>query len=213
MTTETDIVAQAEKTVANLEDKRRALIQKATDLAVERQRVSFLAHTGDAKARQRLNAINTETSMQASEMESIEAAIIEANARLNVARTGEALAADKANALLLREKVAQFKEHGIELGNACQDVSMWVNEMLGMLDEIHALGQPFPTSEQFRVNATNALKTLVQSLPQSWVRDFEFPLLQPSQKKDFGQLATSWSETIERQIAARLGEDNSRSAA
>jgi hypothetical protein len=90
MTTETEIVAQAEKTVASLEDKRRALIQKATELAEERQRVSFAAHTGDAKARQRLNAINTETSMQASEMASIEAAIVEAQSRVTAAKNAEA---------------------------------------------------------------------------------------------------------------------------
>jgi hypothetical protein len=138
-------------------------------------------------------------------MKSIEAALIEAGARLNVARAGEALAADRAQALLLREKSARFKELGIDLDGACADVAQLLNEMIGVLDEIHSCGQAAPTSEQFRINATMALKTMLQSLPMHWTNDFEYQRLQPHQKKSFSALASGWADMIENNIVARIG--------
>ncbi len=58
MTTE---VQHAEKLVRDFEDKRRHIIEKAVELADERQRVSFAAHSGDAKARTRLRFFVFET--------------------------------------------------------------------------------------------------------------------------------------------------------
>jgi folate-dependent tRNA-U54 methylase TrmFO/GidA len=106
MTTE---VEKAEATIKSLEDKRQHLVQKATELDREQQLISFAAHTGDAKARTRLTEINSAVATHSAEMKSIEAALIEATARAQVARAGEALAADRAQALQLREKSARFR--------------------------------------------------------------------------------------------------------
>jgi hypothetical protein len=203
MTTETEIVAAAAKTVEILEDKRRALIQKATELAEERQRVSFAAHTGDQKARQRLNVINTETGTHASEMASIEAAIIEANARLNVARTGAALAVDRAAAVKLRHELARFVELGELIDDALADVVMCSAELDAVLSNIHALGCPAPAASIVRVNAALAIKTAVMNI--GWTaREWEF--LAPNQRKSFKAIVSGWAGQVENNIAARLGE-------
>jgi hypothetical protein len=79
-------VEQAEATVKIFDDKRRAIIEKNVELADERQRIAYLAHSGDKKARARLDAINSETSVYVSELQSIEAAITEANKHLAAAQ-------------------------------------------------------------------------------------------------------------------------------
>ena len=81
-----------------------------------------------------------------------------------------------------------------------------IKAMQTELAAMHAPRQRTPTSEQFRVNAIIAIKTMIQALPQSWVRDFDFPLLGPLQKKAFKDIVASWEAEIENNIAARLGE-------
>jgi hypothetical protein len=207
MTKEAEIVAQAEHMIAALHEKQKIASLRAVELADERGRIALSVHgDGDPKARVRLDKINAEISVLASEQASIESAIIAANARANVARAGEALAADRAQALQLREKSARFKELGIDLDGACADVALLLNEMIDVLDEIHACGQAAPTSEQFRINASAAIKTVIQSLPQHWVRDFEFQRLAPNQKKSFSALVEGWTSMIESSVVARIGE-------
>ena len=105
-------IEQAEATLAKLEDKRRHLVQRATELEDERNKIAFAAHVeGEPKSVKRLDVINTELAKLVSEQGSILAAITEAQSRLDATRQAEAIAADHVNALALREHLAKFKEH------------------------------------------------------------------------------------------------------
>jgi chromosome segregation ATPase len=68
-------VEKAEAVVAQLEQKRAACMKHGTELQDERANVALDAHTGDAKARQRLNEINSEIAVHASELASLDAAM------------------------------------------------------------------------------------------------------------------------------------------
>jgi len=93
MTTEVD---KAETTIATLEDKRKHLNQRAIELADERNKIAFGAHVeNDAKARKRLDAINLELATMASEQSSVDAALVEAQSRLAIAKQAEARTADR----------------------------------------------------------------------------------------------------------------------
>jgi hypothetical protein len=187
-------------TLASLEDKRKALVTKATELADERQRVSFAAHTGDAKARQRLDKINIETAAHTSEFESIEAALAEANKRLELAKRTEASTADREKAKAIAVLNAQLKEQLDDADDAFADAISSVLSARALLMEMRGLGVTSPTDQMFRINAVAVIKTVIQNLPQPWINDFEFARLAPSQKKNFNSLAESWCN----QIANRL---------
>jgi hypothetical protein len=49
------------------------------------------------------------------------------------------------------------------------DVAQSIKAMITLLNEMHVLGQAAPTSEQFRVNGTMAIRTTLQELPQLWI--------------------------------------------
>jgi hypothetical protein len=68
-------VEQAMKVVAQLEAKREACVRAGTELHDERANVPLSAHTGDAKARKRLDEINTAVATHASELASLDAAL------------------------------------------------------------------------------------------------------------------------------------------
>jgi hypothetical protein len=204
----------APKIIATLEDKRKHLNQRAVELADERNKIAFGAHVeGDAKSRKRLDQINVEITTLSSEAASIDAALTEANTRLATAKRDEALAANRANAVQLREKLARFVELGMQLDDAVWDIGSSVTEMVALVNAMHALGQAAPTSEQFRVNGTMALKTMLQELPQLWINDFGFARLAPNQKKNFKALVEGWSQMIEQNIASRIGETKQTEAA
>jgi chromosome segregation ATPase len=193
-------IERAEQTLASLEDKRKALVTKATELADERQRVSYAAHTGDAKARQRLDKINIETATHTSEQASIEAAIIEANTHLAAAQRNEAQTADKAKVQQISALNAQLKEQLEDAHDAFTDAISSVLTAKELLSQLHGLGVASPSDNMFRINVVIAVKTVIQQLPSMYINDFEFARLSPGQKKQFKQLADAWCNQIANQL-------------
>jgi hypothetical protein len=62
-------VKEAEAVVAQLEQKRIKCVARGTELADERASIALLAHAdNDAKARKRLNEINSEIAVHSSEL-------------------------------------------------------------------------------------------------------------------------------------------------
>jgi chromosome segregation ATPase len=211
MNSETERAAdKAAKTIASLEDQRELLLGRQNKLNAERQRIAYATHAeGDAKARSRLDKINLEFATFASELQSIDEAIREANARLNAARQTEAMAADRANAEQLLDKLKQFKEQGEILDDCFADFRSAAIEQKKLLDDIHALGQAAPTAQQYRVYCEIALKTAVQSTP-FWSQDF--PAMAPSQRKSFRDVCNAWVEPIMHRLNALLGDQKDKAA-
>jgi hypothetical protein len=87
-----DTVTKAEDVLAGLRMKREALVARGTELAGQRQRISYAAHTAGGEARAQLDQINRQIAMQGSEAPSLDAAISEAEVRVERARQAEARA-------------------------------------------------------------------------------------------------------------------------
>jgi hypothetical protein len=195
-------IDKAERDLNNLEEQREALFSRAKLLGKERDAIAFAALTAnDKKAKDRLREITLEDVSLTANIASVEAALTVARANLKAAQQGEAQAADKANALALREKLKRFVELGLILDDCFADFRSAAIEMKQVLDDIHNLGQVSPTAQMFRVNCDLAFKTAVQGTP-FWSQDF--PALGHGQKKTFKSLVDAWSANIEANIAARL---------
>jgi hypothetical protein len=202
-------VEHAEKMLNELLDKREMLIARSAKLAADRQAVAYAAHTGDKAARDKLHKINDSTVIHNAELESIDAAIAEASARLQAAQRDEALAADRANAAQLREHLNRFVELGLFIDDAFADVIGASAEMNAVLAKINALGCPSPNSNQMRVMGTIAVKTAVMQIP--WTAK-EWEHLAPGQRKSFKDIIGGWRDMIAGNIAARLGEQQEKAA-
>jgi hypothetical protein len=98
-------VKNAEATVASLEQKRIKCVAHGTELQDERANVALAAHTGDVKARKRLDEINSEIAVHTSELAGLDAALRAAGEHLEEARQREASRADRESALALRAEV------------------------------------------------------------------------------------------------------------
>jgi hypothetical protein len=202
-------IEKAEKIVRDLEETLESLLGRTKVLEVQRRQISYAAHTGDQKARTKLNQINAEAATHGGEIESVNAALAEAQARLAAVHRAEALAADKAAALQLRAKAARFKELGEVLDDCFADFKSAAIEMKTVLDDIHRLGCASPTHELFKANGDRAFKTAVMGTP-FWTQDF--PFLAPGERKSFRSLVAAWTSAIENNVALRLGEKQKEAA-
>jgi len=202
-------VKTAERTLADLQTKRGVLVAHGLELEEQRQQIAFAAHTGDQQARKRLDGINRDTVVHGSELASIDAAISEANTRLQAARRAEGIAADRQRACELRTVLEEFVECGRKLDGAMAVLVAESTEFHQALMRMHSLGCESPTSELVRVNSTSALFTALMRTP--WQREFRH--LAPGQKRTFAELVAGWSQVIERGIKQKLSEPEVESEA
>jgi hypothetical protein len=205
MTTE---IEKAEATLAKLEDHRRHLIQKATELDAERQKIAFSAHTGDQKARQRLDRINAETASHQSELLSIDAAITEAQSRVEAAHRQAAIEADREQARKLVQELEAFEACGDKLDELIGDFVKYSFALERTVSEINALGCPSPSHAQLDALGARALLTALNKTP--WAR--EFSPLPPNERRTFASLIEAWSPQIRSNIDGRLGRNNKEAA-
>jgi chromosome segregation ATPase len=202
---------KAERDINNLEEQKEALIHRSKSLSKQRDQIAFAALTaGDKASKEKLREINLEDVTLAANIASVEAALTVARSNLKAAQQAEVSAADRTNALKLRERLAKFRELGAVLDDCFTDFKSAGVEIKQVLDDIHNLGCIAPSSQLFKVNCDLAFKTAVQGTP-FWSQDF--PALAPNQRKTFGSLVNSWSDTIENNIAQRLGDEKQQKVA
>lgn len=204
-------VENATKTLNGLMDQREQLVARSNKIISDRQAISYAAHAGNDKgAKERLRKLNDETLLHSAELESMDAAIAEANSRLAAAQQAETQAADRANAEALRIKLARFKELGFILDDCFADFASAASEMKDVLGQMHQLGAASPSQEQLRVLGALAVKTGLLSGP--WSKEFD-PIA-PNQRKSFKALVAGWSAMIEQNnIAHRLDEQQQEKVA
>lgn len=194
-------IQKAEAIVRDLEDKRRSLVQKATELTDERQRVSFAAHTGDQAARKKLDRVNADLALHESEMASILSAIAEANVRVGAAQREAAATEDRAAAKELSAELKRFADHGQKLDVALQAMVEHGQALEQSLIRINQLGSPAPNRAQLDTLGALAIHSSLMQTP--WAREFRH--LAPRERKTFSSLVQAWCAQIAPSIARRLG--------
>ncbi|MGP0084902.1 MAG: hypothetical protein ACLP0B_14920, partial [Steroidobacteraceae bacterium] len=174
-------VEQAEKIVADLTVARSVLVERGAALGETRKSLALDAHIGDAAARKKLDAINREAVSYGFEIELLEAAIAAAGERLDAARAAEAQREDRAQAKELRAAFDRFHKLAVELDKALATAVATSNAMKGELDEIHALGSPSPTGQQWLTYGEMAISSSLMATP--WSRAFRH--LAPRDRRSF----------------------------
>jgi hypothetical protein len=205
MTTNTN-TETATKNLNQLMDQRDQLVARTAKIVADRQAISYAALTGNDKAtKEKLRRINDESVLHSAELESVDAALVEATKILNAAQRNEASVADREAAEALRIALSRFAELASILDDCIFDFVGAANEMDVTLGTIHSLGCPSPNVSQLRVLGTLAVKSFVMQIP--WTKK-EWEHLAPNERRTFKGLVTSWRAMIESNINARLGTED-----
>jgi len=202
-------VQKSEAVIADLETKRAACVKRGTELADERAGVALDAHTGNAKARKRLDEINAAIAAHGSELASFDAAIAVAQRNVESAKANEAAAEQKrcaAEARVIVDRIdSLFASADVHFKQAFDALKA----ADARIEELHRLGFAFPTAVQLRANIIYALETCLMALPKYLWQELSrggLRFLAPGQRRTFSQFWSQMSSSLGREIAARLGE-------
>jgi hypothetical protein len=196
-------VADAEQAIANLEQKRAAMVARGDQLATNRASVAYKAlHDDDATAKATLERINKESIEHDHALASVDAALKTARHRLEAAKRHEAKAADRDNARQLSVALDQFTQTAAELDRVLADVAALGHNLHQIQGRMREFGSPVPNAAQLDSLGFRCLLTACAATP--WHRHFQ--VLAPHERRTFSDLIAIWTDTNRKHLAARLDQ-------
>ena len=204
-------VSDAEAAITRLEGKRSELLARGDELATIRASVAYKAlNDDDASARSALDRVNKETAEHGSELASLDCALATARQRLEAAQRYEAKQADRAKAVELRAALKQFEQHAAGVDSALEVLVSSCNGLQESLTLMHRCGSNFPTDAQLQSLGGRVLLGALSKTP--FRRNFEtVPPLE--RDRSMARIAQQWSDTVERSIQQRLGDQTNENEA
>jgi len=207
-------VQKSEAVIADLETKRAACVKRGTELADERAAVALDAHTGNVKARKRLDEINAAIATHGSELASIDAAIKAAGERLQQAQASESQTQARKVARELLKRARVIVEHARTLDDAntirVEASRAIADELTEMRSLAHGIGLFVPSHDQFLALGSRADHTAGMQTP--FAREVA-EHLPPRERRTHSSYAVSWRDAIAKAVAALVGEDKQTEAA
>jgi hypothetical protein len=166
---EVPTVAEAEATVAQLQEKREKFLAERLRLESDMGKHSFAAHArSDMRAVAALDEIATSMARIDGHVREVDLATATANRVLLDARQAEAQAA-------ARQRAEEARKHVDELAEVFPYLDKNLNAALKALfaidrgvTELHQKGVEFPTGVQLRLGIVAVLGTFLQQLPKTW---------------------------------------------
>jgi hypothetical protein len=195
-------VANALALLERFRRERDELTARKATLAENRRAAAFTAHAGDGSASKLLNGLHREAAELESRLVSIDDAIAEAGRRVDQARAAEARAADREQALALRQALADFVAAGKGCDAALELLISASTDLRSGITAMNRLGCSHPSHAQLDALGSLALRSAIMATP--WARDIE--RVGPLEKKTFSGLVAAWAAQVERSISARLAD-------
>jgi hypothetical protein len=206
MTEQANAVTAAEKVVADLEQKRRALIERGQELAGTRHRLSYdAAVEANPKAVKALATLALDAADVGREMETLVSAIGEAERRLAIAQAAQVRQADCASALELKKLIEDLDEHFTVADDALVDLVSATNNLKVGFDRLFQMGVSNPRQEQLAVMLNLSILTSLGETPPLIRRYFQ--TLAPRERKNLVAVWASWRTSLMADVQRRLGED------
>jgi hypothetical protein len=192
-------IEQARAVVADLTAKLAATADRGTALAAERDEIAFAAHVdSDAKARKRLDVINAEIAGLGSEAAGINAALVVAGRKVTEAAGAADAEAERQKARKALKLGEQMKDSARACGKSAEAFFAHFAALRGTMHEL----QMFGATPSINLFDSACRRALASSSVGSRLQ-LE-PLLGPSDRRSFEELADRWAENIDTYAAARL---------
>ncbi len=152
-------VQEAEAALETMQAKQVAALDRATNLAVERRRIAFAAHSGDAAARARLDEINRATAELDGEIDGLAAAVEEARRLRGEAQHQADAGAEADRVTSVRALAPALRECGQRMQAAAAALVAAHQDAEVVIGQLHALGCKFPTAVQVQLFGVKGLST------------------------------------------------------
>jgi hypothetical protein len=184
--------------LAELESKLTNATQLRDDTEAAILAISFAAHSGDAAAHKRLDALNQKAASAALEIRSLEAAVAEARKRVGYAAAVETDANERENARNALALLGDFERRGEQLDHAMGKVLSQYEELIRDFNALEKLGFPPNSKALIEINAKRAIQTKLMSV------GLQSEFLPPNERHTFAEVIEGWAQAVRSRIEARL---------
>ena len=165
--------------------------------------VSYAAlAAGDKDAAEKLERVKDRALRRDLEIKAIRSAIAQAQHNLAEARAVAAAADQRRVALEVRGLIKSLRDAGTVCDEALATFAASSNVMKGIIQKINALGFTHPSATQYMSLGERAVRGMLVNTP--FQRGFES--IAPRERQNFNDFTSRWCESLEREIAIRLGE-------
>ncbi len=185
-------VADAETALETMQAKHTAALERATNLAGERRRIAFAAHSGDAAARARLDEINRATAELDGEIDGLAAAMEEARRLRGEAQHQADAGAEETRVAAIRALGPALREAGQRMSAACAALVAAHQDAEAVIGQLHALGCNFPTHVQAQVFSVKGLSTALFNTR------LQIEHLAPGERHTFEGTFDTWAARVEK---------------
>jgi hypothetical protein len=195
----------SDEIVATLEEKLSQARARQMAISGERKTVSLAAHMGSADDRARLDQLNQEGAILSGEIESLEAAITDAQTRIADARAAAALEAERQKREATVRLADELRGHALKIDDLWRQSIAEYLLLQGKLHDIAQSGVGRPSLHQVQSACRRALISAFIGTP------LQFQLLAIGERHTVSNLVGSWARNVEawaRQAPARTnGKD------
>jgi hypothetical protein len=193
--------------VVELQEKLTQAQSRQTVISADRKTISLAAHMGSADDRVRLDQLNQEGAVLSGEIESIEAAIAEVQARIADAKAAAELDADR-----------QKRQEIVQLANELQDHAakidgFWrasINEYLVLQQKLHEIAQSSGSRPSRHLAQAACRRALISAFIGS---PLQLELLAPGERHTVASLVATWARNVEIWANQQSPRTNGRDAA
>jgi hypothetical protein len=199
-------VDEAKATLAKLEAKLVEETNRATELATERRKLSFLGLTGNEAARAKLDELNTEFVTSGLEAGNIRAAIDEARHRLAAAQREAELARQRESARQAKAIITVASKRGPKMA---EGLRVLCEELNDFRDDVRALGRFGAPVSDYRLTELWLMRAIFPALRAAGL---EIDVTPPGMRGDLAKIGDIYLQNASRWVAETLDVDVAASA-
>jgi hypothetical protein len=190
-------VLKAKATLERIEADLAKATDYGTQLQVERRKLSFAAHSGDAKAKARLDKLNADSLESGLQIENLISAADEAKSRLASAEHEAGLAQQRANATEAKALATNAARRGPRIRDLTQELASEISGAISDLRRFADLGAPTSGARLLELALTRSV------LPQLREAGIDCDLIPPGNRHQADAVisgyvaqATRWAEGV-----------------
>ena len=181
----------AKTILPQLEAKLSAANARQAEITRERNSIALAAHMGSANDRARLDKLNHDGAILAGEIEGLDAAILQAKARIAEAEANAAAEVDRGKRREVVGLADDIRGHGERIDALWRQSIAEYAELQTKLTEIVQLGVGRPSLQQIRVACQRALISAFIGSP------LQFQIIAPTERHSVSDLVDSWARAAE----------------
>jgi hypothetical protein len=182
-----------------LEEKLSLARARQDEISRERAGISLAAHMDSASDRARLDELNQDGAILAGEIEGLEAAIVQTNARIAEAEANAAAEVERGKRREVVQLADEIRGHGERIDALWRNSIEEYDALQAKLQQIVQLGVGRPTQQQVRVACQRALLAAFIGSP------LQFQILAPNERHTMADLVNSWANAARTWVGKDAG--------